>query len=149
VLLSAAVAAALYCAFSTWSARRATAELQARGAQIEAQLAPHRELEEQVARLAALKKVVETKRSLLADVRGRQQAAAKLLSAMGAGFDPHVQLVTVTPGGGKIGGRADTPLAANEVGERLDAAGLFRDYGLESFSGNAFTLTFTLEEAAR
>jgi Tfp pilus assembly protein PilN len=149
VVLAAAVAAALYCGFLTWSARRATAELRARGAEIEAQLAPHRELEEKVERLAAAKKLVETKKALLRQVRARQQAAAKLLSAMGAALDPRVELVKVTPAGGTIGGRADTPLAANEVGERLDAAGLFRDYGLESFRRGAFTLTFTLEEKAR
>jgi Tfp pilus assembly protein PilN len=145
VVLSAVGAAMLLCLLVTLSVRRETAELASRRAELEARLAPYQAQEQLVNRLAAAREAAERKRTLVERVRGRQAAAARLLSAMGAGLDPRVERVTLTPEGGEIGGRADSPLAANEIGERLSAQGLFGSYDLKSFERGAFTLAFTLE----
>ncbi len=143
-IVSAAGVAAVVCALLTWSVRREIGALENRRSELEAQRASYKSLEELTTRYETARRAVELKRSLVQRARERQTPAAALLAAMAAIGDVRVERVSLTPEGGEISGRADTPVAANEVGEQLAARGALVGFELKRFERGAFTLTVTL-----
>ncbi len=144
VVLSALVAGLVVGRALTWRVRGDAAAWEARRSATEVRHARLKVVEAQVDGLEAVRSAIERGQRLVQRVQGDQAAAAALLSAMGTEWDARVERVSVNATGGEISGHADSPVAANEVGERLAARGLLADYDLRRFDNRAFTLAFTL-----
>ena len=144
VVLSAVITGLAVGGALTWKVQSDAAPWEARRAEIQRRREQLQPVEAQVNRLDDTRKAITAGRLLAQRVRGDQAAAAALLSAMGVAWDARVERVSLKNGGGEISGHADSPVAANEVGERLAARELLGGYELRRFDNRAFTLTFTL-----
>lgn len=144
IAVAAALAGLALGGAMTWSVRRDAARWEQRRAELQAWRTRMKKLEERVVPFEAAWKATRTRRELVLSVREDQEAVVALLSALGEGLDARIGRVSASRVGGEISGRADSPVAANEVGESLAARGLVADYDLRRFDSGAFTLAFAL-----
>jgi len=144
VVLSAVIAGLVTGGALTWRVRSDAARWQARHAEIQKRREQLLVIETHVNWFEDARKATAMAQHVAQRVRGDQAAAAALLRAMGVAWDARVEGVTVKAAGGEISGHADSPVAANEVGERLAARRLLGEYELKRFHNRAFTLVFSL-----
>lgn len=144
VVAGAALAGLVAGGAVTWRVHGDTASWEQRRAELQARRERLRAVEERVVPFEAAWKATRARREVVERVREDQAPGQALLSALGEALDPRVERVSVDSLGGEISGRADSPVAANEVGERLTARGLLAEYDLRRFDSGAFTLSFTL-----